>query len=97
MSHFPYFVLFPIFIAPPFLTSAKQVPKYCEKDCASSDNTNDIFEATKPFEYTCYTDPEAPSMSVGSGVEPHLNKNSWYVLSDFWICFKHTRRNLADV
>ncbi len=50
LSHFPCFVLFSIFIAPPFLTFAKQVPKYCEKDCASNDNTNDIFKAVKPYE-----------------------------------------------
>lgn len=58
MSHFPYFVLFSIFIAPPFLTLAKQVPKYCEKGCAPNDNTDDVCRAGKPHEKTCYADPE---------------------------------------
>lgn len=64
MSHFPYFVLFSIFIAPPFLTLAKQVPKNCEKGCAPydnsapNDNTDDVCRAEKPPEKSCYIDPE---------------------------------------
>lgn len=58
MSHFPYFVLFSIFVAPPFLTLAKQVPKYCEKGCAPNDNTDDVCRAGKPHEKTCYAHPE---------------------------------------
>lgn len=58
MSHFPYFVLFSIFVAPPFLTLAKQVPKYCEKGCAPNDNTDDVCRAGKPREKTSYADQE---------------------------------------
>lgn len=58
MSHFPYFVLFSIFIVPPFLILAKQVPKSCEKGCAPNDNTDDVCRARKLKEKTCYADPE---------------------------------------
>lgn len=51
-------MLFSIFVAPPFLTLAKQVPKCCEKGCAPNDNTDDVFRAGKPHEKTSYADQE---------------------------------------